>query len=455
MLPYTPLHHLLLESETGVPEAWVMTSGNRSEEPIVTENEDAREQLGGIAAAFLMHDRPIQARCDDSVLRVAADGELTPIRRARGYAPMPIRTGWASPALLATGTELKNSFCLAQENYAFLSPHIGELQNYETLQAYEETISHYEQLFRVQPRVIAYDLHPDYLATRYALRRAEEQRLAAIAVQHHHAHIAACMAEHGLPAGEPVIGVAFDGAGYGSDGAIWGGEVLLADYVDFQRAYHLDYTPLPGGDMAVRQPWRLGLAWLGQLGLNWDESLLPMRAFSEGGLRTVKHQIEKGVNAPQTSSMGRLFDAAAVLAGLRQTVTYEGQAAIELEALLDPGETGAYYFEIGNGIFDAHPVMAALLADRLAGVPSGRIAARFHNGVAELVLALCSRLRASEGISRVALSGGVWQNATLLTEATRRLQSAGFEVLSHHKVPPNDGGVSLGQAAVATHTLFR
>lgn len=456
MLPYTPLHYLLLEREEGIPDAWVMTSGNRSEEPIVTDNDEAKRVLGKIATTFLMHDRPIHVRCDDSVLRAEPDTRaIAPIRRARGFAPMPVHLPWSTPPLLSAGAELKNTFCVAKNEYAFLSQHIGDLQNYETLHVYEDGIRQFEYLFRVRPQAIAYDLHLDYLSTRYALQRAEREGIPALGVQHHHAHIAACMAEHGLPAGQPVIGLAFDGTGYGTDGAIWGGEVLVADYKSFRRAFHLNYVSMPGGDLAIQQPWRLALAWLRQLGIAWKPDLLPVQVARREGLLAVARQLETHTNAPRTSSMGRLFDAVAALIGIRSQVTYEGQAAIELENLVDPQETGSYTFAIAGQSIDPWPLIRSVLSDWRSQVPLGVIAARFHNGLADAALDLCLLLRSREGIQDVALSGGVWQNMTLLAATRKRLESAGFRVYTHRQVPANDGGIALGQTAVAVQTLFK
>lgn len=454
MLPYTPLHHLLLERAPGFPEALVMTSGNLSEEPIAFTNAVARERLAGLADAFLFHNRDIYTRCDDSVLRVVSGGDAAvPLRRSRGYAPYPVRLPRPAPPLLATGAELKNTFCLTRGDYAFLSHHIGDLENYETLVAFEEGVTHMERLFRVRPEALAYDLHPDYLATRYALERAAREELPAVGVQHHHAHIAAGMAEHGLPPAARVIGVAFDGTGYGDDGAIWGGEFLLAGYGDYERAAHLRYAPLPGGDRAVREPWRVALAWLATTGLPWDDDLPPVahaRATRPDAPATLAQQIARGINSPPTSSMGRLFDAAAALAGVRQTVTYEAQAAIEFEAACDGEETAAYPFDYANDLIDPAPLWAALLADRRAGLPLPRLAARFHNGVAHMTRDVCRRLRAAHGLDAIVLSGGVWQNMTLLRATLALLAADGFTVYTHRLVPPNDGGLALGQAAVAT-----
>ena len=456
LLPYTPLHYLLLERAAGFPEALVMTSGNLSEEPIAYDNAAAREQLATLADAFLLHNRDIYTRCDDSVLRVSPRGDALPLRRSRGYAPYPVRLAWRGPALLATGAELKNTFCLTRDDYAFLSHHVGDLSNYETLLAFEEGVAHMERLFRVRPEALAYDLHPDYLATRYALERAAREGLTAIGVQHHHAHIAAGMAEHGLPREARVIGVAFDGTGYGDDGAIWGGEFLLAGYGSYERAAHLRYVPLPGGDRAVREPWRVALAWLAIAGLPWDDDLPPVgqaRAGHPGSLSALRQQIARGLNSPPTSSMGRLFDAAAALAGARQVVTYEAQAAIEFEAAADGDEPAAYPFDYANDIVDPAPLWAALLADRRAGLPLPRLSARFHNGVAHMTRDVCRRLRQQSGLDAVVLSGGVWQNVTLLRTTLALLAADHFTVYTHRLVPPNDGGLALGQAAVAAARL--
>jgi len=456
MLPYTPLHYLLLTHPHLPP--LVMTSGNLSEEPICTTNAEARQRLEPLADAFLMHDREIHTRCDDSVTRVVAHAARF-FRRARGYAPDPMRLPFAAPPLLATGPELKNTFCLTRQRYAFLSHHIGDLENYETLSAFEQGIRHYERLFRIQPQAIAYDLHPDYLATRYALERAEAELLPAIGVQHHHAHIAACMAENGLDLQAQVIGVAWDGTGYGEDGAIWGSEFLISGYASFQRLAHLTYVLLPGGDQATRQPWRMALAWLGACGLQWDADLSPVRHAADptspiDRLSALRHQLETGINCSPTSSMGRLFDAAAALLGIRQEVTYEAQAAIELEALADAVETGTYVIEIhSNGLIDPAPLWSSMISELRAGVPLPLISARFHNSLSHLVVRVCQCIRDKTGLQQVALSGGVWQNMVLLTKTVDQLEQAGFSVLQHRQVPTNDGGLALGQAAVAVARL--
>lgn len=454
MLPYTPLHALLLEPEAGNPfPPLVMTSGNFAEEPIATKNEEAIERLAPLADAVLLHDREIHVRTDDSVVRLVRGKEL-PIRRSRGYAPYPVHLVFEAPVVLAAGAELKNTFCLTRGPYAFLSHHIGDLENYETLRSFEEGIEHFERLFRARPEAIAHDLHPDYLATRYARERAEREGIAAVGVQHHHAHIAACMAEHGLSADERVIGVAFDGTGLGSDGAIWGGEILVAGYLDFERAYHLDYVALPGGDAAIRKPARSAMAHLLAAGVALDDGMPPVRAMMAVERAAVEHQVRAGLNSPPTSSMGRLFDAVASIAGVRHEVNYEGQAAIELEAIAHREETAAYRFDVGQDVICAAPVIRGVAEDVRKGLAAPRIAARFHNGVADMVAEVCGCVREASGLQTVALSGGVFQNVTLLESAMSRLEAAGFRVLTHRLVPPNDGGLALGQAAVAAQRIL-
>ena len=446
MLPYTPLHYLLLEPTDGFPPALVMTSGNYSEEPIATGNEEAMERLDSLADAFLLHDRKIHARCDDSVTRVVAGQEL-PIRRSRGYAPYPVHLPFPVHQILAVGGELKNTFCLTRDRYAFLSQHIGDMENYETLTFFERMVEQLRRTFRIEPAIIAHDLHPGYLSTRYA-----EQESAAydscIAVQHHHAQVASCMAEHGLTGERPVIGVAFDGTGYGSDGAIWGGEFLLMDYASFRRAAHLKYVPLPGGDAAIRRPYRIALAHLWAAGVKWDGDLPPVQAATDEERAVLAQQLEGRINTVPTSSSGRLFDAVSSLAGVRQEVNYEAQAAIELENMVEDDVAEAYRFDHGEAI-DPAPVIRDVVADVKSGVPAGVIAAKFHNGMAGMIYGACLRLREESGVNEVALSGGVFQNVTLLNRVLPRLGEAGFVVYTHRLVPPNDGGLSLGQAVVA------
>ena len=469
MLPYTPLHYLLLTANGKSPTAnsqkatqpiiLVMTSGNLSEEPIAIDNCEARDRLAGLADAFLMHNRPIRTRCDDSVMRVFDRTLTMPIRRARGYAPFPVLLPWQFPPLLAVGAELKNTFCITRDRYAFLSHHIGDLENYETLRSFEDGIAHFEWLFRIKPQAIAFDFHPNYLATRYAIERAKIEKIPIVEVQHHHAHIAACMVENGHTGERPVIGVSFDGTGYGDDGAIWGSEFLLANFEGYQRVAHLDYIPLPGGDQAVQEPWRLALAWLDRAGIQWVDDLPPVRAAltrQKSGaevLDILYNQIRSGFNSLPTSSMGRLFDAIAALAGMRQQVNYEAQAAIEMEALVDPGEKEFYPFDIYTSSesirIDPTPVIQAVVQDHRTCTPMGIIAARFHAGVAEMVLRAVLAIRKMSQVSEVALSGGVWQNIVLLRMTLKLLQSNGLTVFVNRQVPCNDGGLALGQVVIA------
>jgi hydrogenase maturation protein HypF len=448
MLPYTPLHYLLIKPDVDFPEALVMTSGNLSDHPIVYTNAGAREQLSQIADGFLMHDRDIHIGCDDSILRIESENEYL-IRRSRGISPAPLRLAWNSAPILAVGAELKNTFCFTSGERALLSQHIGNLENYEVLNSYERSLDHFEQLFRIKPEVLAYDLHPDYLATRYALTRAEQEGIPAIGVQHHHAHIAACMAEHGLDQGH-VLGMVFDGTGYGTDGAIWGGEVLLADYQNFVRLAHLRSVPLLGGDAAVKHPWRQALVWLDQCDIEWTSSNFPV---SQPDLDILRQQLEGGINAPPTSSMGRLFDAVSALLGICHTVTYEGQAAIELEQFADEAEPGSYEFALSENVLDPRPVIHSLMLDLKKGTDPSLIAARFHNAVSDSVVSVAERSREQYGVRRVVLSGGVWQNMKLLRRSLTALQKAEFQAYVHQKVPCNDGGIALGQAAVAHFSL--
>ncbi len=453
MLPYTPLHHLLLEREAGFPTALVMTSGNRSGEPIAAADREAREGLGDIADAFLLHDRPIHQRCDDSVQRVFRGGDYL-LRRSRGRVPDPVPLRGVRVPVLAVGGEQKNTFCLARDGQAILGPHMGDLENESSLGVFEESIAHLEALTRFAPERLACDAHPDYLATRYAERRAERDQLPLIRVQHHHAHIASLLAETNAEPDRPVIGLAFDGSGYGDDGTIWGGEVLLADLRSSRRLGHLAAVAMPGGEAAIREPWRMGLAWARHAGVAWDSGL-PSAAHASDAQRAVVDRMlapearASGLNVPFTSSLGRLFDAVASLAGVRHDVRDEGQAAIELEALADPAENGTYEFAMEGLVFDPAPLIAAIAADVLRSVPAPTISARFHNAVVGLVLEICRRARGLTGVNRVGLSGGVWQNRLLLERAVTRLEDDEFEVLVHRLVPPNDGGLALGQAAIA------
>jgi hydrogenase maturation protein HypF len=458
MLPYTALHHLLL-ARTG---PIVLTSGNVADEPIAYADGDALARLNSIADAFLTHDRPIHVRTDDSVLRPVR-GRVALVRRARGYAPEPltVRTGFARP-VLACGAELKSTFCLAKGDRAFVSQHLGDLENAETLRSFAEGIEHFSALFGIAPTVIAHDLHPDYLSTKYALDRAdaEPDGLALVGVQHHHAHIASCLADNGADAsganddaGPRVIGVAFDGTGYGTDGTIWGGEFLIAGLDGFERAGHLAPVPMPGGTAAVRQPWRMAAAYLDAAYPGCGPpGALDVRRRNDRAWDSVVAMARRGVNSPATSSAGRLFDAVAALLGVRDEVNYEGQAAIELEQLADPAEGGAYpaAVEAGEVLVASAADLVRCAADDLAGgVGQQVISSRFHNGLAGLIVECCELLRQRTGLATAALSGGVFQNVLLLEAVVGRLGARGFTVLTHSRVPCNDGGISLGQAVVA------
>jgi hydrogenase maturation protein HypF len=429
MLPYTPLHVLLFE---GAPyDFLVMTSGNLSEEPIVTSNCDALARLGGVADGFLLHNRDIFMRVDDSVVRIFEGAERV-LRRSRGFVPEVIDFNWEAPELLACGGELKNVFCLTKGRHAILSQHIGDLENYETFAFFEETLAHLKRLFRVEPRAVAHDLHPDYLSTRFALGL----NLPRIGVQHHEAHIASCMLENGLEG--DVIGVAFDGTGYGADGAIWGGEFFTGGYGGFERRMHLRYVPQPGGDAAVRAPWRMAASY--------RMDTLGGEALAEPRERWIRQMIERRIHTVPTSSCGRLFDAVASLIGLRHEVNFEGQAAVELEMLADSTVQGCYPFALDEETIDFRPTIERIVRDHSS---QAVIAARFHNTVAAAILEACVRIRRQTGLRRVCLSGGTFQNVLLVSRANAELQRAGFDVFLHAKVPPNDGGIALGQAAIA------
>jgi hydrogenase maturation protein HypF len=449
MLPYTPLHHLLFD---GSFPALVMTSGNLSEEPIVTGNREAAGRLHSIADAFLFHNRDIHTRVDDSVTRVFAGKERV-LRRSRGYAPHPVTLSFPVAEILACGAELKNTFCLTKQHYAFLSQHIGDLENYETLVFYRETLERMQQLFRIAPSAVAYDLHPQYLSTKLALEMTDVQQ---IGVQHHHAHIASCMAENGIT--DKVIGVAFDGTGFGTDGKIWGGEFLIADFTGFERRAHFRYVPLAGGDRAVREPWRLGLSYLlDTFGAQLSTLDLPLfRRVPAKKIATVRSMIERRINTIETSAAGRLFDAVASIVGVRDEVNFEAQAAIELESCALSGVDAIYPFEITAGEawqIDVRPMIEQIVRDVLAAKPTGWISAAFHNTVAAIIVEVCARLRSAEQLDRVCLSGGTFQNVYLVERAVASLRAQGFEVFLHSKVPPNDGGVSLGQAVIANQLL--
>ncbi len=466
MLPYTPLHHVLLR-DVGRP--LVMTSGNLSEEPIAQHNDEAHRRLGALADAFLLHNREIYARYDDSVWftpppqgarsreHLVEDSSSQPIRRSRGYAPFPVRLPFQAGQILGVGPELKNTFCITRDNFAFLSQHIGDMENLETLEHFEASIALYQHLFRIQPDRIAYDLHPDYLSTLYA-RSSVPTAQALLPIQHHQAHIAACLVDNGwAPSDGPVIGVAWDGTGYGLDGAIWGGEFFVGDYRGFRRAAFLEYLPLPGGEAAIRHPWRLALGYV--YALTGHVPSLP--GISQQQVRVVQQQVDQRLNAPLTSAAGRLFDAVAALLEIRHHVTYEAQAAIELEMLATQWSAGrtpadlpsTYPFQIEAGetgaLIRLSDLLQAVLADWEAGLDRGAIGWRVHRTLAEMIVSTCRCLAAETGLQTVALSGGCFQNRLLLALSLSRLEKAGLRVLLHRHVPCNDGGVSLGQVALA------
>ncbi|GAC1644655.1 MAG: carbamoyltransferase HypF [Ktedonobacteraceae bacterium] len=454
MLPYAPQHYLLLAAFAEIvgpdrPAALVMTSGNLSDEPIAYRDEDARQRLLGIADGMLTHNRDIHMRCDDSVARIVADGEQF-FRRSRGFAPEPITLAFDCPVpILACGGHLKNTYCVGKEKQAFLSHHIGDLENMETLQSFREGITHFEGLFGITPRVVAYDLHPEYLASKYASDADITQK---IGIQHHHAHIASVLAEHGLS--EPVIGVAADGTGYGTDGAVWGCEIMRADLHGFERLAHLAYVPLPGGEQAVRQPWRMAATYLAQAYGNDFLSLdIPfVRNLERKRWHTLSQMITRQVNAPPTSSLGRLFDAVAALLGIRNEVLYEGQAAIEMEILADTQNVRIYPFALKGDtptLFDVRPMIRSIVQDLQQSVSIAAIAGSFHWTVAEMLAVTCAQTRQQTGLQRVALSGGVFQNRLLLERLVIVLEQQAFQVYTNRRVPPNDGGLSLGQLAIA------
>jgi hydrogenase maturation protein HypF len=453
MFPYTPLHHILMR-ETRLP--LVMTSGNLSEEPIAKDNDEAVRRLADIADYFLAHNRDIYSRYDDSVTLVEI-GAVQLTRRARGYAPYPVRLPFDAREILACGAEEKSTFCLTRDNYAFVSQHIGDLENLETMEHFETTLELYKKLFRINPKIVAYDMHPEYLSTKFALELAEKcLDIRLVPVQHHHAHIASCLADNGVES--PVIGVSLDGTGYGTDGRIWGGEFLVADLKGFNRMGHLEYLPLPGGAAAIKRPYRIAIGYLLKL-LGEDALISTKLDFLEQvdpvEIDLIKRQIQTGLNSPLTSSMGRLFDAVSALIGVRGEIDYDAQAAIELEMIAYDADVGdrAYPYVVveheGVSVVQLKELLSAIVLDLQQGVPQAEIAAKFHNTVAGMICGVCKVILAKTGIKQVALSGGVFQNRLLLRRAAPLLESAGFSVLTHKQVPCNDGGISLGQAAIA------
>ncbi len=450
-LPYTPLHHLLF-AKTGA-RALVMTSANLSEEPIVIGNAEAVERLKELADCLLVHNREILLRCDDSVMRVSG-GRPRQLRRSRGFVPVPVFLRRAVPSILAVGGELKNTICLTKGKHAFLSQHIGDLENFESHRFFEEAIAHLGKILEIEPAVVAYDLHPDYFSTRWALDR---KGVKLVGVQHHHAHIASCMAEHHLEG--RVIGFALDGTGFGTDGHIWGGEVMVAGYEDFRRVAHLDYAKLPGGAAAIREPWRMAVSYLAHhFGPECAAMDIPfLRALDPRKLKLVLTMMERGVNSPLTSSCGRLFDAVAALAGVRQVVNYEAQAAIELEnAITQPAGDSFYPLNVktndaGPWIIDTKSLFVELVEDIRRAAPLSMISAKFHQGLMEVFARIAQQIREREGLNRVCLSGGTFQNRFLSERLQTRLRGLSFEVFAHSEVPAGDGGLSLGQAMVAAH----
>ena len=449
MLPYTPLHHLLMR-EINLP--LVMTSGNLTEEPIAYKDDDAFERLGKIADFFLVHNREIHMRCDDSVSAVIA-GKPVVLRRSRGYVPYPVKLQFeAKKQVLAVGGHLKNTFCFLKGRYAFLSHHIGDLENWATLKSLIEGVEHFKKLFDLKPEVLAYDMHPEYLSTKFALELDVEVK---VPVQHHHAHVASCMAENGLSG--PVIGIAFDGTGYGTDGKIWGGEFLVAQMSKFERFAHFDYVPLPGGEVAIKEPWRMALSYLMySFGDDFQSIEIPFVKFLNENWSKVKillKMIDRGINSPMTSAVGRLFDAVSAICSVRLRVNYEAQAAMEFQMLADEDESGVYEFEIIDSMkpwrISFKQGIREIVHDIESGIDVSKIAGKFHNTIARIVCEVAKKMKSETGINDVVLSGGVFQNALLVNKTIIELEKAGFRVYTHSKVPPNDGGLSLGQAVVA------
>ena len=456
-LPYTPLHYLLL-AEGGF-KALVMTSGNLSEEPIAIDNREAIHRLNGLADYFLVHNRDILLRCDDSVVRVAG-GVTRHLRRSRGFVPLPVflkddRPEKDQPSVLAVGGELKNTICLTKGKHAFLSQHVGDLENVESYNFFREAIQHLERILEINPEIIAYDLHPDYFSTKWALQQSGAQL---VAVQHHHAHIASCMAENHLEG--RVIGFALDGTGYGADGHVWGGEVLIAGYEDFGRAAHFEYVPMPGGAAAIREPWRMAVSYLEH---HFRRDFLQLdipfvRKLNRAKVNFLLRMIEQGVNSPLTSSCGRLFDAVAALVGIRQQVNYEAQAAIELEmAITSSADESGYPLELmpegDHWIIGTRPLFDALLHDLGQDLPVATISRRFHNALIAGFVQMATVLRKKTLLNRVCLSGGSFHNVYLSQRLEAHLSNAGFEVFTQKEVPCGDGGLSLGQALIGARKL--
>jgi len=450
MLPYAPLHHVLLHD---VDRPLVMTSGNRTDEPMAYEDSDAVERLGDIVDLFLTHDRPIHVRCDDSIVRVIGGAPLC-MRRARGYAPGALNLAEEVPApLLAVGGHLKNAFCLATGHQVYPSPHVGDLEHLSAYRALAEGIVHYRRLLGIDPVIVAHDLHPEYLSTRLAQELPVARR---VPVQHHHAHVLSCAAEHGVT--DPVIGVAFDGAGLGTDGAIWGGEFLIAEGATFARIAHLKYVSLPGGDRAAREPWRMAVAHaFGAYGSHADSALEPLsERIAQTPYAAVRRMVGKRIGA-DTSSVGRLFDAVAALLGVREYAAFEGQAAIEVEALASGPAESRYAFDLSTScdpwIINPAEVIRSIVRDVTGGHARSAIAAAFHDALAGMIAMVVARIARRSGIRKVALTGGVFQNALLTERAAAALSDARLEVLLHRRVPCNDGGLAVGQAIAASRLV--
>lgn len=448
MVAYTPLHLLLLEPENGFSDLFVMTSGNLSDEPIAYTNVMAKETLSSLADGFLLHDREINTRVDDSVI-TEFNGKKYFFRRSRGYAPNAISLPKKSLEILAVGGELKNTFCLTKEKYAFVSHHIGDLKNIETYQAFIDGVENYKDIFSITPELITCDLHPDYLSTKFAHNYSDLNKIPLVYIQHHHAHLAACLADNKWETDDNVIGLCFDGTGFGLDHQIWGGEILVGGYQMAQRRFHLEYMPLPGGDSAILHPNRIAAAYLKQLGFPWDVQIPSIKSLSTEERNVLEQQINTHLNTPFTSSMGRLFDTVASLIGLRHVVNYEAQAAIELEQISDPLITDSYSFEICDETISFRSLIEKILIDINNKIPAGVIASKFHNAAINLTLDLCKQIKREINLTNVVLSGGVWQNQFLLRKTYQLLSKEGFSVLIHHDISPNDGGISLGQAMIA------
>jgi hydrogenase maturation protein HypF len=455
MLPYSPLHYLLLD---GPLKTLVMTSGNVSDEPISYNNKEAYHHLSKIADYFLFHNREIHMRCDDSVTRIF-EGKPYILRRSRGYVPFPIKLPFPLEMILACGGELKNTFCLTRGQYAFISHHIGDLENLETLTSFQEGIEHFKRLFYIEPKAVAYDLHPDYLSTQYALSITNiPTNIPRAGVQHHHAHIVSAMVENGMEG--DVIGVALDGTGFGLDDTIWGGEFLIASLRDFVRAAHLKKVPMPGGTMAIKEPWRMAMVYLSEA-FGEEATQLRIDLTKRIDLQKwdiLKKAIGKKINSPLTSSMGRLFDAVSSLLSIRDEVRYEGQAAIELEMIADQGVKEEYSFHLHQDEtqmeIDPAEMIRGIVGDLMDGLASSKVSGKFHRTIVRLIIETCEAIRSGERLNRVVLSGGVFQNILLLSLVTEGLKRSGFDVYTHHLVPTNDGGISLGQAVIAHMRLF-